>query len=270
MSSFQNQKNIVIYTAIFGRYDRLREPLFPKELLEEADLVCFTDNKLLKSKNFGIKRVKRRFEDPTLENRFYKLQPHKVFKEEYDYNIYVDAHYLITAKSVKQLLSEHLSNDTLLALLKHPERDCIYEEFKACHFYNMDKPEKFTAQEKFYREGGFPEKYGLNLGGLQFRKSDKRMEELLDFWWNEVNTRSKRDQLSFNYSIWTLDFKNFKTLNWNPEDNPFGQLKKHEPFIKEYGPFKRNFHKLRRKIFGYSKKHKENPEIKHKENPEIK
>ncbi|UCS91818.1 DUF616 domain-containing protein [Echinicola marina] len=255
MSSYKNKKNTVIYTAIFGKYDIIREPLFPEELLTEVDLICFTDNKLLKSKNFKIIRVKRQFEDPTLENRFYKLQPHKVLNKQYDYNIYVDAHYLITTKRVKHLLSEHLSNDTLLAILKHPERNCIYEEFKACLFYNMDKPEKFIAQEKFYREEGFPEKYGLNLGGLQFRKSDRRLDELLDFWWNEVITRSRRDQLSFNYSIWKLNFQNFKTLDWIPEKNPFGELKKHEPFIKQYGPFKRNFHKIRRKIFGYSKRH---------------
>jgi len=250
----KNTKKIIIYTAIFGRYDILREPLFPEELLEEADLVCFTDNKHLKSTSFLIKRVKRQFEDPTLENRFYKLQPHRVLRKGYDYNIYVDAHYLITAKSVKHLLSEHLSNDTLLALLKHPERNCIYEEFKACHFYNMDKPEKFIAQEKFYKEEGFPEQYGLNLGGLQFRKFDKKLEKLLDFWWNEVKTRSRRDQLSFNYSIWKLNFQNFKTLDWIPEGTPFGKLEKHQPFVKEYGPFKREFHKIRRKIFGYSNK----------------
>ncbi|QDH79898.1 DUF616 domain-containing protein [Echinicola soli] len=260
MKLIRKRKKIVLYTAIFGWYDHLREPLFPKELSKEVDLICFTDNKDLKSKSFKIKKVKRKFEDPTLENRFYKLQPHNVFKDKtYAYNIYVDAHYLITTKSVQQLISEHLNTEISLASIKHPERDCIYDEFKACHHYNMDKPEKFNAQEAFYRKEGFPEHLGLNLGGLQFRRFDDKITSLLNFWWHEVSTRSRRDQLSFNYAVWKLDFKALKTLDWNPEKNPFGQLKKHEPFIKEYGPLKKNFHKLRRKIFGYSKKHKNPP-----------
>lgn len=257
MRLFRKRKKIVVYTAIFGWYDQILEPLYPKQLLREADLICFTDNKLLKSNSFEIKLVKRKFEDPTLENRYYKLQPHKVFKDsKYEYNVYVDAHYLITTKSVQELILAHLDPAISMASLKHPERDCIYDEFKACRYYSMDKPEKFEAQEAFYRKEGFPEHFGLNLGGLQFRRFDEKMKSLLDFWWHEVSTRSRRDQLSFNYAVWKLDFKALKTLSWIPEENPFGQLKKHEPFIKQYGPIKKTFHKLRRKVFGYSKRHK--------------
>ena len=41
------KNNVVIYTAIFGDYDDLKEP--PKKLARNCDFICFTNNKKLKS-----------------------------------------------------------------------------------------------------------------------------------------------------------------------------------------------------------------------------
>ena len=40
--------------------------------------------------------------------------------------------------------------------------------------------------------------------------------------WNIVNTQIKRDQLSFNYIVWKLDFKNLSYINGGVRSGNYG------------------------------------------------
>jgi len=72
----------VIYTAIFGGYDKLPEPTF---IPEGWDFICFTDSNI-QSDIWTIKNVPAIYEDSTRNARKHKLLPHRLFPN-YDYSL---------------------------------------------------------------------------------------------------------------------------------------------------------------------------------------
>ena len=142
---------LVVYTAIFGNYDKLKPPTI---INNKIRYVCFTD-RWKKVKPWEIKLVRPQYKDLRKENRKYKILAHKYFKN-YDYSIYIDGNYKIIcdlSKYVKVLLKE---ND--IAVQKHLVRNCIYEEAKdlrtARFYYNQvlreypNSPEAAHARSK--------------------------------------------------------------------------------------------------------------------------
>lgn len=50
---------------------------------------------------------------------------------------------------------------------------------------------------------GFPRHFGLFETNVIIRfHNDPKCKAVMDTWWNEIETRTKRDQLSFTYSLW--------------------------------------------------------------------
>jgi len=66
-----------------------------------------------------------------------------------------------------------------------------------------------------YKSDGYPVANGLVATRLMIRNHrSEKVEEFMNSWWNELNLKSKRDQLSFNFVLWKhplsmayLDFK---------------------------------------------------------------
>ena len=119
---------IVVYTAIFGtKAGLIKQPNF-----SGVDYVCFTDNESLKSKLWDVRLVKGQIEgDHTRNNRYYKINPHKVFPE-YDISIYIDGNFLIIGDIVS--LAKSALKDYNMSCFDHTQttsdkRDCIYEKF---------------------------------------------------------------------------------------------------------------------------------------------
>ena len=64
---------IVCYTAIFGRYDYIRDPEYVDE---DVDYICFTDQEDLSSNVFKIVKVDKVFDNNTKCARMLKALPH--------------------------------------------------------------------------------------------------------------------------------------------------------------------------------------------------
>jgi hypothetical protein len=118
---------IVVYTAIFGNYDDLKNQ---KIKIEGVDFYCFTDNKNLKSNLFKIVLVEPEYGDNTRNAKIYKILPHKFFSK-YEYSIWIDGSIIIKKFDLEELINKYLVKDNI-ALFKHPDRDCIYDEVFAC------------------------------------------------------------------------------------------------------------------------------------------
>ncbi|MFW5885301.1 MAG: glycosyltransferase domain-containing protein [Patescibacteria group bacterium] len=203
-----NSNSIVIYTAIFGDKDDLIEPDFK---VEGCDFVCFTDNPNLKSDFFEVRRLKPEFEDPTLNARKCKLLS-TYYLPDYKYSVWIDGNLKLKKDNIKQLIEQYLAKDDI-ALFRHPERDCVYEEAEACIYYNKEDPSRIRKQVDCYRKKGYPKKNGLVMTSILFRKNQsKKIKKLNEEWWRELRKRSKRDQLSFNYVAWKnkLEFYEIK------------------------------------------------------------
>ena len=78
-------KNYVVYTALFGDYDDLLEPV-PSN---DCDYICFTDNTQLQSNIWKVQIVSGNL-SAKMMNRLYKIKPHKYLKN-YKASIYVDS-----------------------------------------------------------------------------------------------------------------------------------------------------------------------------------
>ena len=192
----------VIYTCIIGNYDNVNDGHYRTP---GFDYICYTDNPDLKSNFWTIRQIPSELkEDKTLDNtkknRYIKLNPHLFFKD-YDFSVYIDG-----AITMKRDLSKFIEDNcmkNILSVPRHPKRTCIYEEANACIKGKKDTKENINPQIERYHKEGFPKNYGLTQNNIIFRfHNDEKCIRLMETWWNEVKNGSRRDQLSFMYSLW--------------------------------------------------------------------
>ena len=211
----------VIYTSIIGGYDSLEEPRY---IPEGFDFICFTDQKINKPNSvWEIRQVLPLYEDNTRTARKYKILPHR-FLPEYDLSIWVDGNELVVGDVDKMQKTYLKDND--MTVYNHmscwDKRDCVYQEAQA--LFNLgnkdatnwkDNPNIIKEQIDRYLKDGYPTNNGLIVSGVMFRKHNSpQVIECMEYWWEELKKGSKRDQLSFDYSVW----KTKTPFNWIYQD----------------------------------------------------
>jgi O-antigen biosynthesis protein len=209
----------VIYTAIFGNYDELSEPVAQDV---ECDFVCFTDRRLPPRVGaWNIVPVKARVAThPRMQAKRFKLLSHKVFREgrlalayrwqrglwslrhRYASSIWVDGNIAIKGQSfAKDVLDA--ASDAGWAMFRHPDRDCIFDE--AFVSAKMKKYEGLPVREQVeaYRREGVPEHGGLFACGVIARKEPLRdaLRRVNELWWKENVKWTYQDQLSLPYVL---------------------------------------------------------------------
>ena len=226
---------IVVYTALFGNYDDLIDPIGD---YKGCDFICFTDRKDLKSTIWNIKVVDEIDMPPNLMNRKYKWLPHNYLKE-YEISIYIDSNIVLLQNPI-QLVEKYFTQNCLMVLPKHPLRSCIYEEAIACVERNKVRISSLLKQIRFYKKEKFPNKFGLGENNILFRKhKNQKVIHLMENLWTELNKwDTKRDQLSFFYLIWKNQFKDIVLMDENARDEKYFNIKlhnkfKHNTFIKK-------------------------------------
>jgi len=201
---------IVVYTSSFGK----NHGVVPQKEIDGVDFICFTDEvskvkgswKPMLFKNSEVK-------NDHLKNRHSKLLPHLYFKE-YEISIYIDNNYLIIGDLIN-LLDE--LKDFKMAIFDHNQskdaRDCVYDEYDAILELGKkkrnykDDPIIMKKQLDFFIDQNYPKNNGLIFAAVLIRRhNDKQVISLMEDWWSMVSTKSKRDQLSFNYLAWKHNF----------------------------------------------------------------
>lgn len=220
LRKFRKNK-IVVYTAITGVYDELRDPGFNSVY---CDYVCFTDNRALRSHVWKI----RYFDDYETDNvrkcRRVKILPH-LFLKDYEYSVWMDAS-MNLQKDVRPMLDRFLK-DCGFAVFIHPERSCIYDEAAVCKEFKLDSAETINRQTDRYRQEGYPQNNGLAETSVLFRRHhDPKVIRAMEDWWREVRDFSRRDQLSFNYVAWKNKL-NFFLIRPGYRDTDFFTLQQH-------------------------------------------
>jgi hypothetical protein len=189
---------IVVYTALFGGYDKLIEP---KDKFSGCKFICFTDDDKLESKFWEIIYIEKTYLSNHMMNRKIKLFPHLYFPN-YKYSLYVDSNIEIMGNP-RDLVYEYKNKGGYIYLPKHMERDCIYREAKECVRVKKETADKVDQVVKKYREDGYPEHNGLFENNIILRQhNEKKVIELMEMWWRCMNEYSQRDQLSLCYSAW--------------------------------------------------------------------
>lgn len=229
---------VVVYTATFGE----KHGVVPQKKIEGVDFVCFTDA-LSKVKGawkpilFDNDNVK----SDHLKNRHIKLLPHLYFQN-YETSIYIDSNYLVV-NNVLDLLKDLGSFQ--MAIFDHNQcedaRDCIYDEYDAIIELGSkkgnykDEPSIMKSQMDFFKSENYPRNNGLIFAAVLIRKhNNPEVIKLMEDWWSIVSTRSKRDQLSFDFVAWKNNFSP-TVLN--------GDLRKKNAYFYYLGDNRRNYTK---------------------------
>ena len=216
-----HKNSMVIYTAIIGDYDELKTP---KQIQDNCTYVCFTDRKSIKSDVWEIRHVDGG-DDPRKTVREYKMFPHK-FLSEYETSIWVDAS-LELQGDMWEYVKRYQSSSPIL-LFPHPYRICIYEEAAACIHYSMAEKEVILKQINAYYKNEYPVNNGLVCGGCIVRQHQNHdIQTLMEEWWHEVCTYSKRDQLSLPYLMWKNHI-NYDLCDQFIEDNEWIKKSSHK------------------------------------------
>lgn len=190
----------VIYTAIVGDYDTLKEPT---QITKNWDYICFTDQDL-KSDTWKIVKVGRSEAKEARRKKIYN----EYILNDYSESIWVDASMYINC-DLNEFKSVYCASD--YTLMMHPSRNCVYQEANACIMLQKDNTATIMQQMVDYKEEGLPNDVGMVATGVMYRKHTKEVKEFCKLWWNEVFEHSVRDQLSFNYIAWKKDF-NYHTI----------------------------------------------------------
>lgn len=198
---YKNDQKIAIYTALFGNYDTLPDPIIKPH---NIDYYIFTDKEVPAESKWIKLDTRRYFSDNVKlsnieKNRFFKMQPHLLFPE-YNYSIYVDANVLVVSDLTPMIKT---LDDFPLAMFHHKNRDCVYEEAAACIIKGKDDTERLQKHVKLLEEHGVPHHSGLLEATVIVRKHhDKLCKDIMTEWWDEFLVESKRDQLSLIDVLW--------------------------------------------------------------------
>jgi len=180
----------VVYTAIFGQYDRLIEPIVHGN---DIDYVCFTDNPSLASDTWRIQAFEPYLPGDTVRSaRLHKICPHR-FLGQYEYSLYIDGN--MRLREVPNVVA--MLNGKTLAMERHRKRKCLYAEAEVCKERQLDRRTVIDQQIDAYRRMGFPENAGLYASYMIGRRhNDRKLMILSEKWWEHVCLFSRRDQIS--------------------------------------------------------------------------
>lgn len=195
---YHKQKKL-FYTVMTGGYDHLNEIPRP---LPNWDYVCFTDNPNVQSKTWRIEPIKNVSDlDYGRLSRYYKINNHLV-DSDYFLSVYVDANMRIRG-NLDNFLSHALPTDKPLGMMLHPFHASLAEEVELCVATSKDDELLLREQLRYYiEEKGFKDHLPHITGRLIIRRSgDEEVQKIMETWFSQLLRWSRRDQVSFNYSL---------------------------------------------------------------------
>jgi hypothetical protein len=196
-AAMQSSRRLVVYTALFGHYDDLFMP--SREQAQGCDFVVFTDQPNVPP---PWRRGDVSYASPSKpkQNRFYKLLPHRLFPH-YEWSLYLDANIDIEVNPI-EFLERYRDLGPDVFVFRHPSRTTIVEELAACIDGKKDDAERMVRQVAHYLDGGFRHSFPLTENNVLLRRhNEPRLADLGEAWWEEVRSKSGRDQLSLSYVI---------------------------------------------------------------------
>ena len=199
----------LIYTALVGSaYDNI---ISLSTIDERFDYVCFVRKGEKNAEyvgNWRIVELDNVVEDNARLSRFPKLVPHRTEVAKYDYSLYIDANINIKGLDIYNRFFELVEKDERMALLKHPFRDCVYQEAYVCVAALKGGWFDIVRQIISLRLSGVKPHSGLYEANFIFRKhNDSAIASLDELWWSTFLKYSKRDQLSLVYSLYKTGIK---------------------------------------------------------------
>jgi len=207
---------ILVYTAIFGDIDRLwsvyplargeaRHVLFTDR--ERREVGLWTDGRpaQIQKHTDGMSAPpvwEAQIVDPLWDSRrtarHFKACPHRYVDA--DVYVWVDGNVRLLAPP--EVIVEQYLDGEELAIFKHPDRKCLYDEAHFCAQHGKDTVKTLQRQMTHYEHEGMPHDWGLPETRCVIRRNTPAMRDLGEAWWAEMERHSVRDQVSLPYVCW--------------------------------------------------------------------
>jgi len=203
--------DVFVCTVLMGDYDFL-SPVHKEEYNKYWKFICYTD-KDRSIKGWEFRELPDNVLDLNvfLQTRYVKLFCQSIINLPGVY-IYIDAN-IALKRGFGILYEQFLKSEKCLGLFKHPDRVNIFDEFD--HALKANKLRNKTALarkqiNKYNLDTKFTSVDILFENNIIFRKhSNKRIYNLMNSWWLELNDWPTRDQLSLPYVLFKSDVKYF-------------------------------------------------------------
>lgn len=227
---------VCVYTAIHGAHDELR-PALPQTV--DCDFICFTDQPdLPRDRGWRIIQAKRREAHPRMRAKFFKVLSHRAFpggrlawrhdpvaallgrRPRYDALVWIDGCIQVTSPDFVASFVAHVGG-TGWSMLRHPDRDCIYEEAIGSRGLRKYDGQPLEDQVAAYRAEGFPAHHGLMACTVIARRTDApALAALNEAWWRENLEWTYQDQISLPVVLWRRR-QGYDPVELNLWDNPW-------------------------------------------------
>ena len=202
-SALSPNEKIAVYTSVFGDYDQVREPQY---FADNIDYYFVSDKRPESLRGYqwvdAREYLPKGVNDAVMQNRFVKMHPHVLFPQ-YKYSVYIDG----SVEIINDISMFVQKSKIGISVFLHPLRDDIYMEALAVVNYRRANKEQVACQMRTYREENMPTELGLPEMRVFAREHNNLYcINIMEAWWDEFQTKSKRDQLSFMYAVWKNGF----------------------------------------------------------------
>lgn len=195
----QEKNRYCVYTAITGDYDEI---LQPKVVDNRFDYILFSDN--LSERQEGVWQIRPiPYQNCNLVKmaRYVKCHPTELLPD-YVSSLWIDASICLVSPEIYERYIALESSSDIMAAIKHPERNCAYEEMLAVISRGFEREKTILKWGRFLRRAHYPRNYGLTETNMLYRKHIKAIMDIDLLWWQCIERYSQRDQLSFDYCLW--------------------------------------------------------------------
>ena len=214
-------KKACVYTCLTGNYDNLHEV----EVTDKnVDFICYTNNKNLKSKTWKIIYIENNGLNDHQLSRKVKMLGADYIDKNYDISVWQDAS-VIWKKEPSEFINKYLKGD--FSCFVHNERNSVRDEAYEVIRLRRDNKKNVLNHLKFLDKEGFPDDLGLfEMTVFIKRHNEPLVKETMKVWFDTYLKNTKRDQLSFMYSIWKTKLK-VHPIKMNVWNNQWVEHAKH-------------------------------------------
>jgi hypothetical protein len=226
-SAASYRTSLTVYTAITGAIaDDLRPIAIPEDPLgRDVRFVCFTERGSVRPAGWFIRPLMYNGRTDRVTARWHKIMSHQLFPES-DFTLWHDATHSLRCNPW-ELVDRFLPESKSLATFQHPRRSTVFEEISACEAYGMDIRERLREQREAYLQSSYPGAGALYETRCLIRKADIAVSSLNERWFNEIDLRSCRDQISLPFVIWMEQFDGLQIIPGSSTKNPFFHYRPH-------------------------------------------
>lgn len=194
-------KKYVVFTAIVGGYDMVRQPIVVDD---RFDYILFTDTDG-GERQIGVWRVRRidyHNEVQTKIARWVKTHP-EVLLAEYEASLWLDANLQILSQELYDRVVDLYNQGVTISTVHNIFNPCVYYEMYNMVKLHLEKERVVLDWGRYLRKEGYPRMIGTAETSILYRQhSNHTIENVDKLWWRSIEHYSRRDQLSFCYSLW--------------------------------------------------------------------